>query len=142
MGIYLLAEIPSSGTVTFFEIKDRDFGHVHQVSNKGYDDTTDSTEDPALRSIEEGGHATTQVFPAAQRLQTMRIGNVVVYPVRRSELIVPNSLVWEDGAFRLGEGVGVIVESVEDARAKGRVATMVSGICACDSESITINHRL
>ena len=92
-GSYHFAEIPRPLAVPVLVVKHDRLGNIDNVSDDCDDEATQGTQDPPLGGIEGRVHAAPEVLPAPQRLDPVSVGDTVVHPVGRGELVVPHALV-------------------------------------------------
>lgn len=126
---YLLVDIPPLDAVAILVVKQGRLGHVDDVGEHGNDEPNQSTEDPSLCAVEQVVDAAPKVLAAAQGLDPVGIGDAVMHPVGRGELIVPDAFVGEDGAFGFGAKGQVLAvgERLDQTLAPRVCAAMVTG---------------
>lgn len=90
---YLLAQEKAIGTISVFPIKNRSLRDIHTICYRSGNETHKRTEYPALRTIKLGFYATSNVFAAPQRLDSVCISDTVTHPVCRCKLVVPHAFV-------------------------------------------------
>jgi hypothetical protein len=104
----LAAYVPLLGAVALFQIKQRALGCVDDIRANGSEDANDCDKDPALCAVKPRRQTPANVFSTAKCLDAVGVGNVVVHPVSRGELVVPNAVVLPQSRLR---GMHAILQS-------------------------------
>lgn len=97
---YLFTDEKASGAIPFFPVEDGSFGNINNICYCGREESHKGTQYPTLRAIEERQYTASNIRPASQFFDSMGICNTVLHPVRRRELIIPDSVVPEERSFR------------------------------------------
>ena len=78
------------------------FRDIDGICQHGYDEAGKCRKDPALGAVKHEEGCSPEVFSGSEGLDAVGIGDAVVHPVGRGELIVPHALVGPVGPLRLG----------------------------------------
>lgn len=103
---YLFTGEKASGTIPLFPIKDRGFGHIHEICYCSRKKSHKCTQYPTLRAVKKCQYTAAYICPASQSFHAVSICNAVLHPVRRCKLIVPDPVIPWDGSFRLPHRIG------------------------------------
>jgi len=95
--------VPCGRAVSKLEIEERRFRYVDDIRNAGREATDQSNQDPPLSTIKPGSYPTADIFSAPESFNSVRIGYRIVHPIRSSVLVVPDSVVIEQGVLGVGE---------------------------------------
>ena len=122
----LVALGPANGAVPLLQVEQRGLGCVDDIGTDGGQNANDGDQHPALGTVEPSRQAAPDVLSAAKRLDTVCIGDVVVDPISRRELVVPHTVVLEErGLCRvhaLLEAVAALAQGIDEALAEGVAA--------------------
>jgi hypothetical protein len=104
----LAAYGPLLGAVALFQVKQRALGCVDDIRANGSENADNRHKDPALCAVKPRRQTPADVFSTAECLDAVGVGNVVVHPVGRGELVVPDSVVLPQSRLR---GMHAILQS-------------------------------
>lgn len=129
----LFAPVPGFGAVPLFPVVERALGDVDKVGDDGGEQADDGDEYPALCAVEPCRDPASNVLAGTEGFDPICVGNAVVHPVGRGELVVPYAVVCEDGELgclhavlpghvrAVGQGVD---QALGEVLAEGALATV------------------
>lgn len=90
---YLFAQVPATSTVSLLEVKYWRLQHIHRVCNSRSSTSNQCSKNPPLRAVKECLQPALEILPGTKLLQAVCICDVIVHPVRRGELVVPDPII-------------------------------------------------
>lgn len=127
--------------VAVLVIEGSSFGHVDGIGQHGHDESYEGTQNPTLCAVPQDIYTAPEVLPASEGLDPVGIGDAVVHPVGRGELIIPHTIVRVDRSLGFGHQCVLAVGKSVDQTLTPRIRTAVV-TSASDAICITGNqHR-
>jgi hypothetical protein len=122
---YLLVDQPPPRAIPILEVKDSRLAHIDHICQHSDDEAHESTQYPALGAVEQHIDAAPKVLAAAQGFDSVGVGDAVMHPVGRRELVIPDTVVGVGGALGVGHGGLLTVGQGVDQTLAPRVAAAV-----------------